>query len=282
MAEEKLRAAGAFDPVAMRFNDDAAEKAFQRKRVQDQLVHGKDFSRRWPARIRDSEGMVYNIVSMDVMRPHTLARKDQRANRNVVSKAAAQRRHHALQRARDRAEHSKFARRVNKVSMKRETDITHRGYDVITGQPFRGLGGKPRPKPSRPQQHREKTVWQRATMAQLKVGPPPRTRSSTRVCCLRRGQKEHEWNEPRTLLCCREATKFHGGCTHVRRHQAMLDHKDAKRSVPPPAPSVAVPMLPLASTVSATQRTMSARGPNRRRVNSYRVSRRFADPRRRA
>lgn len=149
-----------FNPVTVGFYDGDKEELFKEARGVFEQSHGAVQRKRLPPKVRDSEGYLYDIVSMRTKDKEGLRTLEmtQTGGGSTLNKSAVEEKIRQKQNARyDLVEQ----RKMNRVAAKRFDDMTKHGYDLVTGQTFKGKGAKvvPRPVHMNPQP----TVWGRAS-----------------------------------------------------------------------------------------------------------------------
>jgi hypothetical protein len=154
-----------FNPVTCEFYDQTKESLFKEARGVFEQSHGAVQRRRLPPKIRDSDGYLYDIVSMRTKDEEGLKTMitNKSGGGNTLHKAAVEERIRQKQNARyDLVE----KRKMNRVAAKRFDEMTKHGYDLVTGQPYKGKGAKVVPRPVH--MSRAPGVWQRAENAGLR------------------------------------------------------------------------------------------------------------------
>ena len=151
-----------FNPVSCEFYDQQKEALFKEARGVFEQSHGAVQRKRLPPKVRDSDGYLYDIVSMrtkDEAGLETMLRS-QSGGGSTLNKSAVEEKIRQKQNARyDLVEQ----RKMNRVAAKRFDEMTKHGYDLVTGQPYKGKGAKIVPRPVH--MSRAPGVWQRAENA---------------------------------------------------------------------------------------------------------------------
>ena len=150
-----------FNPVAGEFYDRDKEELFKEARGVFEQSHGDVQRRRLPPKVRDSEGYLYDIVSMrakDEVGLRTLDLRAGGAGSGKITKAAVEA--DISKRQNDRYDLVE-QRKMNRVAAKRFDEMTKHGYDLVTGQPFWGHNAKVVPRPVH--MSRPPSVWAKAS-----------------------------------------------------------------------------------------------------------------------
>ncbi len=150
-----------FNPVAGEFYDREKEDLFKEARGVFEQSHGDVQRQRLPPKVRDSEGYLYNIVSMrakDEDGLRTLDMRERGAGSGKITKAAVEA--DIAKRQNDRYDLVE-QRKMNRVAAKRFDEMTKHGYDLVTGQPFWGRNAKVVPRPVH--MSRPPSVWAKAS-----------------------------------------------------------------------------------------------------------------------
>jgi len=151
-----------FNPVTTTFYDGDKEELFKEARGVFEKSHGAVQRRRLPPKVRDSEGYLYDIVSMRTKDEEGLEalKMSQSGGENKLSKSVVEEKIRRRQNDRyDLVEQ----RKMNRVAARRFDEMTKHGYDLVTGQPYKGKGAKVVPRPVH--MSRAPSVWKRAELA---------------------------------------------------------------------------------------------------------------------
>lgn len=148
-----------YDPLKGTFYNPNKEAQYVRERAEVQKNHHID-SPQSKLRLNDkTDGELFNIVNNTTLDAEGLAKKIAYDNRSLAvrkKKTEFEKKVKETQRRRNQIEST---RRLNRVSIKREDEISMRGYDAITNQPFSGVGAK---KMAASQKFRPLTEWKKA------------------------------------------------------------------------------------------------------------------------
>ena len=149
-----------FNPVVGEFYDHNKEELFREARDVFEQSHGDVQRRRLPPKVRDSEGYLYDIVSMRTRDAVGLATLDMRSKGgpNKLTKAAVEA--DISKRQNDRYDLVE-QRKMNRVAATRFDEMTKHGYDLVTGQPYWGHNAKVVPRPVH--MSRPPSVWAKAS-----------------------------------------------------------------------------------------------------------------------
>ena len=150
-----------FNPVAGEFYDPEKEALFKEARGVFEQNHGDVQRRRLPPKVRDSEGYLYDIVSMrpkDEEGLRTLDLRTRGMGSSKITKAAVEA--DISKRQNDRYDLVE-QRKMNRVAAKRFDEMTKHGYDLVTGQPYWGRNAKVVPRPVH--MSRPPSVWAKAS-----------------------------------------------------------------------------------------------------------------------
>ncbi|GBG33878.1 Hypothetical Protein FCC1311_101012 [Hondaea fermentalgiana] len=134
-----------FDPVTCKFYDGAKEEKFHKRRVEMEKTHGHNFAKRLPPTLRESDGLRFDIVSMQ---PRNLNQASDKLAAETSSSVG-------LRASTERAQQESgviHARLSEKRKENRCTPERHRqvhsyehGYDIVNTRPFVGRAGIPKP-----------------------------------------------------------------------------------------------------------------------------------------
>jgi len=151
-----------FNPVATSFYDQDKEKLFKEARGVFEQSHGAVQRQRLPPKIRMADGYLYDIVSMRTKDEAGLnqLKLSQSGGANKLTKSVVEAK--IAKRQNDRYDLVE-QRKMNRVAAKRFDEITKKGYDLVTGQPYQGKGAKVVPRPVH--MSRAPSVWKRAELA---------------------------------------------------------------------------------------------------------------------
>ena len=149
-----------FNPVSCKFYDGKKEELFKEAREVFEKSHGAVQRRRLPPKVRDSEGYLFDIVTMRPKDMEKLRMRDANSTRGTsdTNKAVVE------QKIRERCEARYDVlenRKLNRVAAKRFDEITKNGYDLVTGQSFHGPDSKRIPRPI--YMAKPPSIWQKAS-----------------------------------------------------------------------------------------------------------------------
>jgi hypothetical protein len=144
---DRFYAQAHYNPVALQFVNAAEEKRWQEERAAAAAKHGQAQLAAWPASMKRSEGLLYDIVA-----PARIKDAPQLAQYYELPERAArlahQRPHESerLARARDATADSVAARRsAARISTQRYEAQLRRGFDAVTNAPFANVAHAPPP-----------------------------------------------------------------------------------------------------------------------------------------
>jgi len=147
LLRDKYFAQNHYNPIALQFVNATEEQRYQEARAAASAQHGQAQLAAWPASMKRSEGLLYDIVAparvKDAPQLAAYYEKPEREARQAHQLPhVAERRAHAA----DVSADSLAARRsAARISTRRYEEQMRRGYDAVTNAPFANLPSAPHP-----------------------------------------------------------------------------------------------------------------------------------------
>lgn len=136
-AAEKFWQTRDFNPLTCTFYDERKEADYKQRSESKAKNHGTGFNDRLPATIRMSEGVCYDVITMDVKDQKANAKRVAADNKTINSRIALEVEQRVRQRGEKQAELAE-TRALARVSEDRFKEATRHGYDIVTNQRFAG------------------------------------------------------------------------------------------------------------------------------------------------